>query len=91
MIIRRFPVTPTPIGCLVGFLALFPAAFSAIAFWGSHKAFAREPAAVETGKELILWGIVALVPALLGIAFCVFRIATAGKRDHFRIGKWLST
>ncbi len=37
MMIARFPDTPTPIGCLVGFPALFPAVFSVIAFWANSR------------------------------------------------------
>lgn len=85
------PDTPTPIGCLIGFLALFPAVFSAIAFWGAHKAFIKEPPMAEAGEKLIICGIIALIPALLGIAFCIFRILTIGKRDNFKVGKSLSS
>lgn len=91
MTIGRFPDTPTPIGCVVGFLALFPTAFSVIAFWGAHKAFGQIPAETELGGKLIRWGIISALPAVAGIAFCIFRIATVGRRHHHRIGKSLST
>lgn len=91
MTVGRFPDKPTPIGCLVGFLALFPTAFSLMAFWAASKAFAKTPPETDTGKTLIMWGFIAAVPAILGVAFCIFRIVTIGKRDHFRIGKSLST
>lgn len=91
MTIGRLPDKPTPIGCLVGFLALFPTAFSLLAFWGAFKAFAKDPPAAETGKTLMIWGAIALVPAILGIVFCIFRIATIGERDHIQVGKSLSS
>ena len=88
---HRLPDAPTSVGCLVGFFALFPAAFSALAFWGAHKAFTKAPPLPDVGKKLIVWGILALVPAVLGIAFCIYRIATTGKRDYVRSGTSLSS
>jgi hypothetical protein len=72
------PDKPTPIGCLVGFFALFLVAYSAMAFWGAYRAFTRQPPLPDTGKKLILWGIMALVPALVGMGFCIHRLRTAG-------------
>jgi len=80
------PDKPTPIGCLVGFFALFPAIYSVMAFWGAHKAFTRQPPLPDTGKQLIFWGIIALVPALLGIGFCIYRLLTIGSRDQCKAG-----
>ena len=91
MIVGRLPDTPTPIGCLFGFFALFPTIFSVIAFWGAYKAFGQTPPEVEIGSKLIRWGILSALPALAGIAFCIYRIATVGKRDHQRIGRSLSS
>ena len=91
MTFGRLPDTPTPIGCLIGFLALFPAVFSVIAFWGAHSAFGQTPPEAEIGSKLIRWGIISALPAIAGVAYCVFRIATVGRREHHRIGKSLST
>jgi hypothetical protein len=87
----RMPDKPTPIGCVIGFFVLLASAFFAMAFWGASKAFAKEPPAAETGNTLVLWGIVAFIPALIGLAFCVFRIATSRKRKYQQIGKSLSS
>lgn len=81
-----FPDKPTPLGCLIGFFALFPAIYSAMAFWGAYKAFTRTPPLPDTGKKLILWAVIALLPALAGMGFCIYRIATAGTRDQSRTG-----
>jgi uncharacterized BrkB/YihY/UPF0761 family membrane protein len=89
--ITRVPNTPTPIGCLVGFFGLFTALFSLLAFWGAFKAFGQTPPETEVGWTLVRWGAVAALPALAGIAFCVYRIATAGKREYHRAGQSLST
>lgn len=87
----RLPDTPTPIGCLVGFLALFPAVFSVISFWAAHRAFGRTPPEAGLGIKLIWWGIISALPAVAGIAFCFFRIVTVGDRKHRRISDSLST
>jgi hypothetical protein len=87
----RHPDKPSPIGCVIGLLALLPAAFSGVAFWGAYRAFGKEPPLAETGKTLILWGIMALVPALSGIGFFVYRLLTVGKRETRTIGRSLST
>lgn len=91
MTIGRFPDTPTPVGCLVGFFALLAAGFSGFAFWGASKAFEHTPPETEVGGQLIRWGIIAALPAPAGIAYSVYRIATVSKRDHHCIGKSLST
>jgi len=80
--ITRVPNTPTPIGCLVGFFGLFTALFSILAFWGAFKAFGWTPPETEVGWQLVRWGAVAALPTLAGIAFCVYRITTAGKREY---------
>ncbi len=77
-----FPDTPTPVGCLVGFLALFPAAVAGLAFWGAYKAFTANPPLPETGKTLLLWGGPALLLAVAGFAFAVYKIATTGKGEN---------
>ncbi len=87
----RVPNTPTPVGCLIGFFALLGAAFSAIAFWGAHKAFGQTPAETEIGGKLIRWGIISALPALAGSTYSIYRIMTVGKRDYHRIGQSLST
>ena len=71
----RQPDAPTPLGCVVGFLALFPGALSALLFHASSKALSREPPLPELGASLRVWGIVALVPALVGLGVCVFLLA----------------
>jgi len=91
MMYARVPNTPTPVGCLVGFFALLTAAFSTFAFWGAHKAFGQTPPETDIGAKLIRWGIISALPALAGIAYSVYRIATVGKRDHHRIRQSLST
>jgi uncharacterized BrkB/YihY/UPF0761 family membrane protein len=83
--------TPTPIGCLIGFFAIFPSIFSGIAFWGAYKAFSKEPPVVETGWKLILWGAVALTPALFCIGFCIYRIATSHSQKHYDISNSLTS
>ena len=87
----RHPDKPTPFGCVIGLLGLFPAVFSAVCFWGAHRAFGKEPPLAETGKKLILWGIISLIPAFLGIGFFIFRLITVGSRETRTIGKSLST
>ena len=76
MIVGRLPDTSTPIGCLVGFFALFPTIFFVIVFWGAYKAFGQMPTDFEIGYKLIRWGILSALPALAGLAFCIYRIAT---------------
>ncbi len=83
--------TATPIGCLAGFFAVISAGASAIAFWGAHKAFTKQPALTEVGDKLTTWGIVFAVPAAIGILFCIYRFLTMGGRDHVRYGKSLSS
>ena len=87
----RVPTTPTTVGCLVGFFGLLASAFSALAFWGAFKAFGKAPPETEIGWKLIRWGAVAALPALAGIVYCLYRVATVGKRDHHRVGQSLST
>jgi hypothetical protein len=71
----------------VGFLALVLALFSCLAFWAAHKAFSKEPPMVDTGKTLIRWGIISLVPALLGIVYAVYRLVTTGNRKYQELGR----
>lgn len=91
MMYVRVPNTPTPVGCLIGFFAILAATFSAFAFWGAHKAFGQAPPETEIGAKLIRWGIVSALPAVAGLAYSIYRIATVGNRDHHRIGQSLST
>ena len=78
----RLPDAPTPLGCVVGFLALIPGALSALLFLASSKAFAREPQLTELGETLRLWGIVALVPAVLGVAISGVLVARSTGRCY---------
>ena len=87
----RMPDKSTPIGCLIGFFVLLASIFSVMALWGAYKAFGKEPPAVETGNALVLWGIIAFIPALIGLVFCILRIATSGKRKCQQIGKSISS
>ncbi len=57
MMIERVPDTPTPIGCLVGFLAFFPAVFSGLAFLGAYKAFGQNPPETEIGIAFCIYRI----------------------------------
>lgn len=83
----RIPDKPTPIGCLVGFLSLLPAGFSALAFWAAGKAFTRSPPDTEYGWHLIRVGALAVLPAVAGIAYSAFQIARVGTTDHHLIGR----
>ena len=51
----------------------------------------KTPPETEIGWKLVRWGAVAALPALAGIVYCFYRIATVGKRRHHRIGKSLNT
>ena len=85
----RMPDKPVPVGCLIGFFVLVATAFAGIAFWGAFKAFSKEPPAVDIGNKLLLWGGIALIPALLGLIYCFPRMRNIGKRKVERIGKSL--
>ncbi len=87
----RIPDTPTPIGLLVGFLALFPAAFSGLAFYGAYHAFGPATDNPELGRELLKWGLYAALPALAGLGYSLYRLATTGRRRQHRIGQTLHT
>jgi len=86
MNLYRLPDRPTPVGCLVGFLSLFPLTGSVLCFIGSWRAYSVEPPVQETGRKLLVWGLLALLPAIAGLGFSLHRILTVGKRSHFRIG-----
>ena len=87
MFFIRIPDKPTPIGCLAGFFSLFFVAFAGMAFWGAHKAFSKQPPMLDTGKRLIMWGLIAVLPAIAGIGFCIYRLMTIGDRDNYRSGR----
>ena len=89
--IPPIPNRSVPIGCLAGFFGLILSAFSILAFWGAFKAFGQKPPKTEIAKNLIILGAVTALPALIGVVFSLYRILTAGKRDHYRVGNSLST
>ena len=77
----RYPDTPTPPGCLSGFLALFPAALAAVAFYGAHTAYAATPPYSDIGRGFLIIGGLALITAVGGLAFAFYKLMTIGKLE----------
>lgn len=83
------PDRPTPIGCFVAFLALFPANLSAFLFWVAHKMFTHEPPKVDLAKELLISGAVVAIPALVGFGFFIYRACNIGQQQTWNFGSSL--
>jgi len=78
------PDTPTPIGCVVGLFAIPFAIVSGLFFKAAHIAFTMTPPKPTEGWDLIFWGIMTLLPALLLIVICIYRLWTTGERKFER-------
>lgn len=80
----------TPLGCVIGTLGILASGYSVWMFWAAYKAFHLDPPKEDLGKLALEIGALTALPALLGLIFSFYRLATAGKRKHRETSQYIS-